>query len=157
SGFTVALGGTLNVGDKDGVVMAYNQALTDNGTVNFANGDTVTLGNNGNGNINTEIIVSGTLTASGTTFNAVGPSNISVNSGGVITPTNSTFNLTLYLPYTDVPALAGNVSFNAIEINPGTLPSGSTLTLNAIGTNTAGLIYVFPSGFTVALGGTLNV
>ena len=76
---------------------------------------------------------------------------IQVNSGGVITPTGSTFNLPLFVPYTDVSSLAAgsNVSFHQIEIDSGTLPSGNELDLNSIGTNTSNLIYIFPGGFTI--------
>ena len=52
--------------------------------------------------------------------------------------------------------LGDNASFELIWINAGTLASG-TLDLNLIGTNTSGLGYVFPGGFTVASGATLAV
>ena len=95
-----------------------------------------------------EIAVDGTLIATGTTFNTpvrrLAPS--SVNSGGIITPTGSTFNLPLFVPYNDVASLAAgnNVSFDQIEIDSGTLPSGNELDLDLIGTNTTNLSYIFP-------------
>ena len=61
----------------------------------------------------------------------------------------------VYVPYTDVASLAGNTSFDQVEITGGTLSSG-TVTLNPIGNSTS-LSYVFPNGFTVANGGTLAV
>ena len=63
------------------------------------------------------------------------------------------------MPYNDVASLAAgnNVSFDQIEIDSGTLPSGNELDLNLIGTNTANLSYIFPGAFTVASGATLNV
>ena len=77
---------------------------------------------------------------------------------------NDAFNQPLYLPITDVPLLSAagggsdNQSFQDIDISAGTLASGSTVNLNAIGTvSTANLRYVFPNGFTVAAGATLNV
>ena len=72
----------------------------------------------------------------GTTFNNGGLS-ITVNNGGVINPTDCTFNIGIAVPYVDVPALTDNVSFEQIEIEAGTL-SGE-LDLNAIGTNTTNL------------------
>ena len=56
-----------------------------------------------------------------------------------------------------MPNLAGNVSFNQVEIDSGIIPSGTTLNLDLIGTNNTNLSYVFPSGFNVAAGGTLAV
>ena len=50
-------------------------------------------------------------------------------------------------------AAGNNVSFDQIEIDSGTLPSGNELDLNLIGTNTTNLSYIFPGGFTVASGG----
>ena len=153
-GFTVASGATLAVGTRVPVEFPPGQTLTDNGTLSFANGDTVTL--NSNCCSSAAIVVAGTMTASGTTFNG---GSITVNSGGIITPTNSTFNLPLFVPYTDVASLAAgnNVSFNQIDINAATLPSGNELDLNLIGTNTTNLSYNFPGGFTVASGATLAV
>ena len=80
-----------------------------------------------------------------------------VNSGGVFTPALSAFNIPIEVPYTGVASLAGNVSYDTVNILPGTLPSGSILNLNAFGTNTTNLIYVFPGNFTVATGATLTV
>ena len=61
----------------------------------------------------------------------------------------------IYVPYTLVASLAGNTSFDQVEIEAGTISSG-TLSLNLIGTN-PNMSYVFPSGFTVAAGGTMVV
>ena len=82
-----------------------------------------------------------------------------VNSGGIITPTGSTFNVPLFVPFNDVASLAAgnNVSFDQIEISSATLPSGNELDLDLIGTNTANLSYVFPNGFTVGSGANLVV
>ena len=72
------------------------------------------------------------------------------------------FDLPVYLPATDVQYLSGtgsnNLSFEQINILGGTLTSGQTLALNAIGTaTTANLQYVFPNNFTVNAGATMNV
>ena len=58
----------------------------------------------------------------------------------------------IYVPYGDVQYLTGNAKFEQIYINAATLPSGQTLALNLIGTNTSSLQYVFSGGFTVASG-----
>ena len=62
----------------------------------------------------------------------------------------------IYVPYGDVQYLGNNAKFQQININAGTLASG-TLNLDLIGTNTSGLSYAFPGGFTVASGATLDV
>ena len=142
------------------VQVSEGETLTDNGTLSFATGDTVTL-DGSCCDASRSIVVAGTLTASGTTFTEVPvPARASrSSSGGIITPVSSTFNLPLFVPYNDVASLAAgnNVSFDQIEIDSGTLPSGNELDLNLIGTNTANLSYIFPGGFTVASGATLKV
>ena len=62
----------------------------------------------------------------------------------------------IIVPYTLVPSLAGNTSFNEVEIAAGTISSG-TLSLNLLGTNTTNFFYEFPNGFTVGAGGTMAV
>ena len=178
SGFTVAFGAAVTVGTNVPVVLGTNQTLTDNGSMTFSQGDTVNVsGYYGTG----QIVVNGSLSATGTTFvNGGNTSQIVVNSGGhlmasastfgltsltlnpgsVFNPgdlSNNAFNLPIYIPYNDVALLSGtgnnNQSFEQIEIFAATIPSGQTLSLNEIGTsNTANLSYVFPSGFTVAFG-----
>ena len=76
-----------------------------------------------------------------------------LNSGDL---TGDAFNMPIYVPFGDVQYLGNNTSFQQIEINAGTLASG-TLNLNLIGTNTSKLSYIFPGGFTVASGATLDV
>ncbi len=61
----------------------------------------------------------------------------------------------IYVPYTLVPSLAGNASFDQVYIAAGTISSG-TLALNLIGNNSS-MTYVFDAGFTVAAGGTMAV
>ncbi len=174
-GFTVASGATLAVGANVPVTIQPGQTLTDNGVLSFAAGDTVTMGSCCAGQ---EIAVGGTLTADGTTFTGGGGS-ITVGSGGNLAATNSNFsisqvslanssvlnsgdltgdvfNVPIYIPYGDVQYLGGNASFDQININAGTLASG-TLDLDLMGTNTSNLSYSFPGGFTVASGATLAV
>ena len=115
-----------------------NATLTDDGTLDFATGDTVSLDN-------CQIDVNGTMSTMGTTFNNSGYSpTIQVGQSGTITPAASTFNLPIYLPYNDVSALAGNVWFDQVEISSSTLPTGE-LDLDSIGTSTTNLVYVFPT------------
>ncbi len=55
-------------------------------------------------------------------------------------------------------ANSNNASFNAIEIEAGSVPSGQTLALNVIGTaTTANLVYVIAGAFTVSGGGSMTV
>ena len=84
---------------------------------------------------------------------------ITVNPGGIITPTAAPSTCPSSCPTTMSPSLAAgnNVSFDQIEIDSGTLPSGNELDLDLIGTNTANLSYIFPGGFTVGSGATLIV
>ena len=61
------------------------------------------------------------------------------------------------VPYTLVPSLAGNTSFDEIEIDAGTISSG-TVSLDLIWAPTPPTCsYEFPDGFTVAAGGTMAV
>ncbi len=152
SGFTIAIGATVDVAANVPVTMPYDQTITDNGTLSFTSGDSFDFTNT-----SSQIVVGGTLSATATTFNGYGNSNISVNSGGTLTPTSSTFNLPIFVQYANVPSLAGNVSFEQVNINPATLPTNTTLNLNSLGTNTANFSYNFPSGFTIAIGATVDV
>ena len=175
-GFTVASEATLAVGPNVPLVIPPSQTLTDNGAVSFGAGDSVTLQSNCCGSA--AIAVSGTLTADDMTFPG-GNGSITVNSGGHLIATNSTFsisqltfnntsvlnsgdltgdtfNTTMFVPYNDVQYLGNNISFQQININAGILASG-TFNLNLIGTITSNLTYVFPGGFTVDSGATLAV
>ena len=149
---TIELGASMNVGAAATVQVAFDQTLTDNGTLSFATGDKFSFQGN-----STQIIVGGTLSATATTFTGNGNSNIFVNSGGTITPSSSTFNLPIFVQYTNVPSLAGNESFEQVNINAATLPANTTLNLNSLGTDTANFSYGFPSGFTIAIGATVAV
>ena len=69
------------------VQVSVGETLTDNGTLSFATGDMVTLVPGGCCDPSAQLVVDGTLTASGTTFtDGTGTgSTITVNSGGSIT------------------------------------------------------------------------
>ena len=163
----------MTVGPNVPVFIQASQTFADNGMVTFTPGDTVTL--DGACCYSTQqIVVAGTLSATGTTFNSngTGTSNFAVSAGGHLEASNSTFNLNqltldnssilnsgdltgdtfnlpIYVPYGDIQILASNASFQQININTGTLASG-TLNLNLIGTNTSKLTYSFSGGFTIA-------
>ena len=129
----------------------------------------------------------GLLTASGTTFNGscqLTPPRSSSTPAASSSASNSTFalsqrrpehgsilnagdlvgdsfNCPLYLPEVDVQYLSGtgsnNAQFQDIDILAGSVASGQTLALNAIGTaSTANLRYVFPGNFTVSQRGHLS-
>ena len=74
---------------SDVSALIQSQAFTDNGTLTFATGDTVTLGN-------TQIVVNGTMNNSDDSFatnNGNYFTGIQVNSGGQFNASNSTFSL----------------------------------------------------------------
>ena len=178
-GFTIASGATLNVAPTISVLLTDGQTITDSGTLTFATGDTMNFDSYYGAS---QIVVNGTMTATGDTFATLDGSgaSIQVESGGHLTAASSTFNinqlsldnasvygngdltgdtfnLPIYVPYGDVQYLAGNVKFEQVYINANTLPAGQTLALDQIGTNTSSLQYVFSGGFTIASGATLNV
>ena len=120
---TIGAGASLSVGSGASVQIPADETLTDDGTLSFASGDTLTMGSGCCSAA--ELVVAGTLTAAGTTFSGTSESGtIVVNSGGIITPTGSTFNVPLIVPFNDVASLAAgnNVSFDQIEISSGHPP-----------------------------------
>ena len=150
NGFTIGSGATLAVGPNvPGLTLG--QTLSDAGALTFSSGDIVTVDNPA------QIAVSGSLSANGTTFNYNGGSaNLNFTSTGLISGANNIFNLPVIVPYTDVPSLAGNTSFDQVEISAATLSTG-TLSLNLLGTNATNFSYQFPNGFTIDSGATLAV
>jgi YD repeat-containing protein len=179
----VGKGAALDVSAGASVQINANQAITDNGALTTGSGTTFTF--EISYGTTTSILVNGTMTASGSTFNLGGNNSsttqIQVNSGGELSATgstfnlnqlvlesgsilsstdltNDTFNLPIYVPAQDIPLLANNQSFQAIEILTGTLSTGQSLGLNLIGTaSTANLVYVFTAAFTIQAGATLSV
>ena len=140
---TVESGASLNVGAGASVTIQAGQTLTDNGALTFAADDTVSMGSCC---YSQTIAIGGTLTAVGTTFTG-GGGQISVNTGGELIASDSTFsiaqlslanssvldagdltgdvfNMPISVPYNDVQYLGGNASFNQININAGTLTGG---------------------------------
>jgi hypothetical protein len=181
--FTVASGGTLTVGTNVSVALNPGVTLQDNGSVTFSSGDTVNFLSY-YGAVALNVGGTGSLSISGTSFSSNGgTSDLYVGSGGSITTSNSEFgnnfsyvyldngssvnagslsgngfDTVLYVPAGSVQYLANNLRFQDIDILTGTLSSGQSLALNAIGTSsTAKLRYVFPGNFTVASGATVTV
>ena len=145
--FAVDAGGTMAVGANVQVLLNSELTFSDAGTMTFSSGDQVTL-------YGTDLSVSGTLTANSTTFVA-DSANITFASTAILSGGTNTFNMPIYVPYTLVPSLAGNTSFDQIEIVAGSISSG-TLSLNLIGNN-SNMSYVFPDAFAVDAGGTMAV
>ena len=155
--FTVGLGATLAVGAGVPVTVATGATLTDDGTMTLAAGSELTLAEACCYSYG-ELVVAGALDTTDATISGVSGTGVTVNSGGTIDPAGTAFNVLLTVPYADVSELAANsnVSFEQIDIETGTMASG-TLALNLMGTNTTGLSYEFPGSFTVGLGATLAV
>ncbi len=177
-------GSALNVGSGASVTIGAAQTLYVYGSLTFANGDAVSFSTSNSAT--TQIVVNGTMTATGTTFananSASGSvSQIYAGTGGELKATSSTFglnqlyfssgsvvnsadlssnvfNLPIYVPAVDASLLAQNESFEAVYILGGTLTSGQSATLNPMGTQTTvGQYYEVPSGLTVASGATLTI
>ncbi len=147
SGFTVAAGGAMTVGMN--VPVYVGSTFNDAGAVTFSSGDKVTV-------YYDWISVSGSLTTNGANFiNGGEGAYITFTSTATLTGGSNTFGLPIYVPYTLVPSLAGNTSFDQVYIESGTIASG-TLALNLIGSNPS-MTYLFDSGFTVAAGGAMTV
>src|SRR4029077_1966757 len=94
NGFTVASGATLNVAANVPVLLSLAQTLTVSGAMTLATGDTLSLNSNFNGG--TQVVVNGTLTAVGTTFNQPGQgyfTSLTVNGGGHLVASGCTFAL----------------------------------------------------------------
>ncbi len=86
-----------------------------------------------------------------------GSSSITFTSTATLSGGTNTFNLPIFVPYNLVPVARRQCEpFNDVNINSGTLPGGTLLSLNQIGTGSA-LATSFASGFTVAAGATLDV
>ena len=105
-------GATMAVGPNVPVTIPAWQTLTDDGMLSFAAGDSVTLESNCCSAA--EITVSGTLTANDTTFSG-GSGNITVNSGGQLIATNSTFSIS-QLSFNNTSVLdSGNLTGNTFN------------------------------------------
>ena len=180
----VASQAAFNVGTGSSLTLSGNQPLTvnQNGNVTFNNADTVTFATAGSET--TQIEDYGTLTATGTSFvnsGSAGGSTTQVyvesggqlnaasstfnidqlyfNNGSVLSSgdlTDDTFNLPIYVPAPDASLLAGNVSFENIDILGGAIDQSAAL--NVLGTGTEpDFEYIFNSGLEVESGASLTI
>src|SRR6185437_3828212 len=115
--FAVNAGGAIMVGANVPVTLNSQQTFSDAGNVTFSSGDQVTL-------YYTDLSVTGNLTANSTTFVQSGGAYINFGSTATLGGGSNTFNLSVYVPYTLVASLAGNTSFNQVEIESGAISSG---------------------------------
>ena len=166
-GVTLTDNGTATFASGDAVTSrATNrreQIVVGNGGLLTAAGTTFTA----TGFENTGLITvsgGGHLQASNSLFSST-LNQVDLNSGSILNAgdlTGNSFNCPLFLPEGEVQYLSGtgsnNAQFQDIDILAGSVPSGQTLALNAIGTaTTANLVYVFTGTFTVSSGATLTV
>lgn len=177
----VSQGASMSFGNEASLTIGAAQTVSVKGSLSFGDGSQVTL--TPDDQLLTRIVVSGTLTASNASFSAgdgPGTTLITLSSTGRLIASGCDFRLSqvllstnamqpddltdnvfedgtvLSVPYRSVGYLSQNVSFGDVAIQPGTLLSGN-LTLNALGSDTSNLRYVFPSGFTVGAHGTIDV
>ncbi len=153
---TVMSGGSLTVGSNANVQIGYGVTVTDSGTLTFSTSDTVSFSS-----AVIAVAAGGQFNATGTTFSG-GNGQIDFNAVGVIgTLTGNSFNLPIYLPATDIQPLSANgnnnVQFQDIYIQTGTLLSGQNVNLNAIGTQTGSLLYIFNGSLTIDSGASITV
>ncbi len=149
SGLTVAQGGTLSVGTDVGLTIgpASNNygvvTLTDDGTVTFANNDTVTLNDNGY-SFGSQVVVGsgGLLQATGASFVATNGNNtdagnysqVYVDSGGHLQASGSSFAIGQVYLADGVVFNAGDLAGNAFN-SPLTIPAIDIQYLSGTGSN----------------------
>ena len=177
-------GASLQVGSNTALTLGAGQTVKVDGTLALGTGDSVSFPTAQFAT--TQIVVNGLLKATGDQFSNSGnagqsQTQIYVNAGGEVKATNSTFgideihlasgsvvnsgdlsnnvfNTTLTVPALDLVWLESNKSFEDVDILPDTLAGPDTLTLQPMGTvSTAGMRFVFPGGFIVGSGATLNI
>jgi hypothetical protein len=185
--FTVQAGATMTVQPGVRVLIRDNQVLTVNGLLDVDAAGSFEIEDFNGGQIS-GIVVNGTMDVTGTAFtrasggfNGSDWARIVVNSSGRLIASGSTFDwdelyldngsvlnagdltgnafdLQLAVPAGHVARLGSNRRFEDVNVLAGTLASGQTLNLAAIGTETtANLRYVFPGAFDVRAGATMTV
>ena len=185
---TVDAGATLTVAANVPVTLDNGYTLLDEGTASFATGDLVTIDGGvssqeievGSGGLlsatdttfsntsfdNGPIVVNSNahFTACGCTFSS-SVQQVDLNTGCIVNSgdfTGNIFNCPLYVPVNDVQYLSGtgnsNLQFEDVELLAGSVATGQTLALNAIGTATTNnLAYFLTGNLTVDIGATLTV
>jgi hypothetical protein len=177
-------GAALQIASSAILTLGAGQTLRVDGTLSLGANDSVTFPTAQFAT--TQIVVNGLLTATSAQFINSGSATASetqiyVGSGGELKVSSSTFAIdnlrfpigsivssgdlsanafdtTIDISALDLPQLADNQSFDDVNILPETLTSGQTVSLDSIGNLlTTNLRYLFPGGFTVGAGATLNV
>ncbi len=161
--FEVKGGASLSIADNANVLIRNEQTMTVDALGSLSFGAATVSIEDVNYGATEGITVSGTLTATGTTFNRANNSNgsdtsqILVNTGGNIVANNCTFGWDdIELPAAFVPSLTNNVSFQDVDIAPGSLASPQSVTIGPMGTS-GNLRYVFPGAFEVKGGASLSI
>ena len=169
---TVADNGTLTFAAGDTVTLDANyddytttQIVVGSGGLLTASGTTINSAAAYGGVAQIVVNSGGHLQASNKQQFSSALSELNLNSGAVLNAgdlVGNAFNCPLYIPAMEVQYLSGtgnnNLQFQAIYIQSGTLTSGQSVALNAIGTQTTtNLSYVFSGTFTINQGATLAV
>lgn len=130
---TVQAGGALTIGAGASVLLDPGQTLAVDGSMTLATGDTLSLSSNYAGG--TQVVVNGTLTATGTTFNQPGGgyfTSLTVNSGGELIASGSTFTLSQMTLSAGSVFKPGDLSNDAFNL-PLYLPASDVALLSAAG------------------------
>ena len=122
---------TLAVGAGVPVVILAGETLTDNGTIPFASGDTVSFASNGFGGGYGKIVVVGILEIAGTTINSGG--SITVDSDGILEGNGSHFGMSQLTLGSGANA---TLHFNTFTVS---LAIDSGATINIVGNNFSGV------------------
>ncbi len=166
NGLTVQQGATLNVAASVPVTIGPEPAnggtltLTDNGTLTFATGNTVTLIATVQYNTATQIVVGngGLLDAAGTTFNSSiangGSTYIVVSSGGELQASGSSFALTEVYLYDGVVFNPGDLTGDAFD-SPLYIPAIDVQYLSGTGINNLRFYGIYIQPDTIVSGQTL--
>ncbi len=164
---TIGSSATINVASNASVAVGTNSTLSILGNGNFASGSSVTLSQDNSATFSRLTVGnSGVLTAVGTTFRRAGVfsgnTSITVNGNGRLLPSNSSFDVSLFVPHTVLPSLSAvsggsdNLRFQDIYIRSAS--TSALVDLLAIGTQTtANLNYIFNGDFSVGNTGRLKV
>ncbi|MEZ6131916.1 MAG: cadherin domain-containing protein [Planctomycetaceae bacterium] len=182
----VTVNGVLNLPDA-GNLLTVSGSLTVNGAATLATGsnlivsagfnttttvsvngtftsDGAVIGRNGSGFAKLRVNAGGQLTATGSSFtlNELALADGAVFNAGDLA--DNAFDTTLVVTAAHIPLLsasgggADNRRFRDIQVSSTIVPTGTTLNLDAIGTETmANLRYVFPNDQTIETGATLNI
>ena len=184
SAFEIKAGAALTVASDAAVQLNNGVTISVDPGATMTVGAASVVYQDTNNNVGGGIAVGGTLAATGTNFVKGGggvTAGITVQPAGHLTATGAdfawdgltlyggsvlnsgdlakdSFNLTIAVPITDIPLLAGNVVFQTVEIDSANLASGVIELTNALSSSPSPqLLYVFPAAFEIRSGATLVV